>query len=112
MPPVNRRPSSGYRSATPSGRRRRKLPSIPRTISFRRGTKIGAKSSPWRSSQNVTKLMTLSRKQENLSIQFREEFDFQNMGYDAGSSPMLLRINLNDPVNGGSIPAPLPFKND
>lgn len=75
-------------------------------IRFRRGTKIGAKARGARSAQNVTKITTLSRKTENLSIQFREEFDFQNMGYDAGSSPMLLRVNLNDPVNGGSAPAP------
>lgn len=73
---------------------------------FQLGTKIGASSRARRGAQNVTRISTFSRKQENLSIQYREEFDFTNMGYDAGSSPCLIRVNLNDPVIGGTAPAP------
>lgn len=73
---------------------------------FQLGSRIGSSARAQRSAQNVTKISTFSRKEENLSIQFREEFDFQNMGSDAGSSPTLIRVNLNDPVLGGLSPAP------
>ena len=94
MPPVFRRKKAH------KGVRRKPL------RRFQLGSKIGTNSRARRGAQNVTRISTFSRKEENLSIQFREEFDFQNMGYDAGSSPCLLRVNLNDPVLGGSVPSP------
>lgn len=63
----------------------------------------GSKS---RSNQNVTKLTTYSNKSENLKIQFREEFDFSNMGGKAGSSPCLIRVDMNNPFRGLSDPDP------
>lgn len=75
-----------------------------RAFRYKRGTKIGASSRGKKGVQNVTQLTTLSRKTENLSISFREEFDFTSMGHNAGSSPMLLRVRLNNPVAGGPTP--------
>lgn len=90
------------------GRRRR--PRVPR-IRFRKGTAISSMRRGKSRNQNVIKLSTLSRKTENLSISFREQFDFQNMGYDAGSSPCLIRANLNNPVAGGPVPPPQEHNN-
>lgn len=55
-----------------------------------------------RSTQNVTRLTTLSRKEENVSISFREELDFSNMGGEAGSSPCVIRADLMNPTVGGT----------
>ena len=55
-----------------------------------------------RTVNNVTKLTTLSRKEENVSISFREELDFSNMGGEAGSSPCVIRANLMNPCVGGT----------
>lgn len=56
----------------------------------------------YKSRMNITKLTTLSRKEENVSISFREQLDFSNMGGEAGSCPTVIRCNLNNPVVGGS----------
>lgn len=58
-----------------------------------------------RSAGNTIALSTLSKKQENLSISYRELIEFDDMGGDNGSTPALLRINLNNPVTGGDTPA-------
>jgi hypothetical protein len=91
----------GKRSAYVPGSRRNKS----RKFKFKKGTKIGTTSRGKSSPLNVIKLTTYSRKSENLSIEYREELDFTSMGYAAGSSPMLMRVNLNNPVVGGSTQA-------
>jgi hypothetical protein len=70
--------------------------------------KTGSKSagSARKGNQNIIMLKTLSNKSENLSISFRETFDFTNMGGRAGSTPMLLRVSMNNPFRGGVNPAP------
>lgn len=75
-----------------------------KTFRYKKGTKIGAKRRATRGTMNTIRLTTLSRKQENVSISYREEYDFTQMGYDAGSSPTMLRVSLNDPVLGGENP--------
>jgi len=107
MPPVTRprrlapgfwrgSTSRGGRSAAPRFRRQ-----------YRKGTKIGARKRAVRGQGNVIKLTTLSKKQEMVSIEYRETFDMQSMGYGAASAtqplqtPFLLRTNLNNPVIGG-----------
>lgn len=57
-----------------------------------------------KSNANTIALSTVSRKTEKLRIHYRELIDFQNMGGDAGSTPSLIRINLNNPVIGGTTP--------
>lgn len=106
MPSIRRYPRPPAAAAPYRAPRRRNIRSR-RASNFRykRGTKIGANSRGKKGVQNVTQLTTLSRKTENLSISFREEFDFTEMGTDAGSSPMLLRVRLNNPVAGGPTPA-------
>lgn len=59
-----------------------------------------------RGNANTIALTTVSRKSEKLSISYRELIDFSNMGGDAGSTPALIRINLNNPVIGGNVPPP------
>lgn len=55
---------------------------------------------------NVIMLKTLSNKTENLSISYKESFDFTNMGGKAGSTPCLIRVSMNDPFRGGVAPMP------
>lgn len=57
-----------------------------------------------RSQSNVIALSTLSKKSENLSISYREMVEFSDMGGDNGSTPAIIRINLNNPVIGGPAP--------
>ena len=57
-----------------------------------------------RSNANTIAISTVSRKSERLKINYREMVDFSDMGGDAGSTPALLRINLNNPVIGGFTP--------
>lgn len=110
MPPIRRYAGplmKGQRSAYVKGtrrnvRRHRYHAGPPRRFRFKKGTRIGARSRGTQSRNNVLKLTTFSRKTENLSIQYREELDMTNMGYAAGSSPFLVRVNLNNPVIGGS----------
>ena len=59
-----------------------------------------------RSAGNTIALSTLSKKSENLSISYRELVEFTDMGGDNGSTPVIVRVNLNNPVIGGSTPAP------
>ena len=84
---------------------------------FRSGSRRSPRSAPRASSrrlpitksrgaQNVTKLSTFSNREEHLKIQFREEFDFSSMGGQAGSSPVLIRVDLNNPFRGLSNPIP------
>lgn len=103
MPPVRKYAGPlmpGKRSAYVPGTRRNR-----RKFKFKKGTKIGSTSRGKSSSLNVIKLTTYSRKSENLSIEYREELDMTSMGSDAGSSPFLMRVNLNNPVVGGSTQA-------
>lgn len=101
MPPIRRYAGPlmpGQRSAYVRGTRKNR----PRRFRFKKGTKIGASRRGTRPTQNVLKLTTFSKKVENLSIEYREELDMTNMGYGAGSSPFLIRVNLNNPVIGGT----------
>lgn len=101
MPPVRKYAGPlqpGKRSAYVPGTRRNK----PRTFKFKKGTKIGSSKRGKSSPLNVIRLTTYSRKSENLSIEYREELNMTQMGYNAGSSPFLMRVNLNNPVVGGT----------
>lgn len=101
MPPVRRYAGPlmpGQRSAYVPGSRRNK----PRQFKFKKGTKIGSTARAKRGTANNIKLTTYSRKTENISIEYREELDMTNMGSDAGSSPFLCRVDLNNPVIGGT----------
>jgi hypothetical protein len=103
MPPVRKYAGPlmpGKRSAYVPGTRRNR-----RKFKFKKGTKIGTTGRGKSSSLNVIKLTTYSRKAENLSIEYREQLDMTSMGYDAGSSPFLMRVNLNNPVVGGATQA-------
>lgn len=82
---------------------RRRLPQVQRQR-YRVGSK--APSFAKKGNQNVIMLKTLSNKQENLSISYRETFDFTNMGGKAGSTPCLIRVSMNDPFRGGVAPIP------
>lgn len=75
-----------------------------KTFRYKRGTSRGATSGKKANSNNIS-LTTLSKKQENLSISYREMVDFLDMGGDNGSSPAVIRVNLNNPVSGGDSPA-------
>lgn len=102
MPPIRKYHGPlqpGKRSAYVKGTRRNRS---RRGFRFKKGTKIGTSRRGKHSLNNVLKINTFSRKVENLSIQYREELDFTNMGYGAGSSPCLMRVNLNNPVIGGN----------
>ncbi|AJP36365.1 putative capsid protein [Avon-Heathcote Estuary associated circular virus 6] len=70
---------------------------------YRTGTKRG-RTTAARRNGNTIALTTLSRKQENLSISYREMLEFNDMGGDNGSTPCLIRVNLNNPVIGGATP--------
>lgn len=83
---------------------RRPLPRVPRGMAYRTGSR--AKSFVKKGNMNVIKLKTLSNKTENLSISYRESFDFTNMGGKAGSTPCLIRVSMNDPFRGGVAPVP------
>lgn len=72
---------------------------------YRKGNNRFPQSRGRRGAGNTIALTTLSRKQENLSISYRELVEFNDMGGDNGSTPALLRINLNNPVSGGDNPA-------
>lgn len=101
MPPIRKYHGPlmpGQRSAYVKGTRRNRR----RGFRFKKGTKIGSKRRGKHSLNNVLKINTFSRKVENLSIEYREELDFTSMGYAAGSSPCLMRVNLNNPVVGGN----------
>lgn len=105
MPPVGRKYAGplqpGKKSAYVPGTRRNK----PRLRNYRKGTRIGTNRRGKQSQNNVIKLTTYSRKAENLSIEYREEINPSQMGYAAGSSPFVMRVNLNNPVVGGTVQA-------
>ena len=95
LPPGFWRGSTSRRSAAPRFRRQ-----------YRKGTKIGARKRAVRGQGNVIKLTTLSKKQEMVSIEYREQLDMQSMGYGTTANPLqtpfLLRTNMNNPVIGGT----------
>jgi len=84
--------------------RRRRLPARPvhrtRNFHYVKGSSRNAAGGR-KGNMNVTQLSTLSRKEENVSISFREQLDFSNMGGEAGSSPCVIRADLMNPVVGG-----------
>lgn len=93
------------------------MPAVPKTPSKPKGSKSKktkkqifasnkSKGSKSKGINNVTKLTTYSNKSEKLSIQFREQFDFRGMGGKAGSSPCLIRVDMNNPFKGLSNPDP------
>lgn len=106
MPPVTRPrrlPAGFWRGSTSRGGRS----AAPRfRKQYRKGTKIGARKRATRGQGNVIKLTTLSKKQEMVSIEYREQLDMQSMGYGDASTPLqtpfLLRTNMNNPVIGGT----------
>lgn len=102
MPPIRRYP---FRYSKPRNvaqmEHNRRYRNKKRRFRYKRGNKR-TYFSVGRSNQNVTKLTTLSRKEENVSISFREQLDFSNMGGQAGQTPCLIRGNLNCPTIGGS----------
>lgn len=75
-----------------------------KTFRYRKGNSR-ASSSGRKSTGNTIQLTTLSRKSEDVSIDFRELFDFSSMGGDNGSTPTILRVDLNNPVAGGPTPS-------
>lgn len=102
MPPIRKYHGPlqpGKRSAYVPGTRRNK----PRLRNYKKGTRIGTNKRGKQTNLNTIKLTTYSRKSENLSIEYREELDMSSMGYAAGSSPFLVRVNLNNPVIGGTV---------
>lgn len=108
MPPVTPRRRLFQTPARRSSARRSAAPKFRKM--YKRGTKIGASSRAKRGQQNVIKLTTLSKKQEMVSISYREQFDMNSMGYGAAAStnplqtPFLLRTDLNNPCIGGPPP--------
>ena len=102
MPPIRRYP---FRYARPRNTRQmehnRLYRNKKRRFRYKRGNKR-TYFSVGRGTQNVTKLTTLSRKEENVSISFREQLDFSNMGGEAGSSPCIIRADLMNPTVGGA----------
>lgn len=96
MPPVTRRTrKAGRKSKNKTGRV---------NFRYRKGNNRVRQSRGRRSNGNTIALSTLSRKSEKLSISFREFLEFNDMGGDNGSTPSLIRINLNNPVIGGDNP--------
>lgn len=93
MPPIRK-----YHGPRRPGEHSAKVTKGRKKFRYQRGTKIGASRRATRGNMNTIKLTTLSRKTENISISYREELDFTQMGYDAGSSPTLIRANLNNCV--------------
>lgn len=69
--------------------------------------KTGSKSigSARKGNMNVIQLKTLSNRVENLSISYRESIDFTSMGGKAGSTPTLIRVDMNNPFSGLVNPA-------
>lgn len=95
MPPTRR-----YAGPRRPGEMSAKVTKSRKTFKYKTGTKrAGARGA--KSNMNVTRLSTLSRKEENVSISFREQLDFSNMGGEAGSSPCVIRADLMNPVVGG-----------
>lgn len=93
MPPIRTR---GIRSAMKKARKKKPQNKFRYVKGTNRFARRGVKGN-----MNVTRLTTLSRKEENVSISFREQLDFSNMGGEAGSSPCVIRANLMNPTVGG-----------
>ena len=93
MPPIGRK----YQGPLRRGEHSAKV-TKSKTFRYKRGNRIGANRRATRGTMNTIKLTTLSKKQENVSISYREELDFTQMGYDAGSCPTLIRAHLSNCV--------------
>lgn len=52
---------------------------------------------------SIIPLRTLSAKSQTVSIAYRKTLDFTNMGYDAGSTPCIIKIDLNNPTIGQNL---------
>lgn len=104
MPPVSRLTKAQRARALREGRvsisRRKNKPGFR----YRKGNNRFPQGRGVRSAGNTIALSTLSRKQENLSISFREMLECNDMGGDNGSTPFICRVNLNNPVIGGDNP--------
>ena len=100
MPPTSRSQDDRSKKAKRKGKKHHR----PRANDSR--TLRNSQSRGTRSNANTIGLSTVSRKAEKLKIHYREMIDFENMGGDAGSTPALIRINLNNPVIGGPVPPP------
>lgn len=99
MPPARRKYAGPRRPGEHSAK-------VTKTKNFR--YKVGSnrvrQSRGGKSNSNTIALSTLSKKSENLSISYRELVEFTDMGGDNGSTPAIIRINLNNPVIGGDNP--------
>lgn len=98
MPPI-RYP---YRYMNPKTAAQRRVNRNYKRKKFRyvKGNKRGG-NKQYKSRMNVTRLTTLSRKEENVSISFREQLDFSNMGGEAGSCPCVIRADCMNATVGG-----------
>jgi hypothetical protein len=91
---AQRRRNAAAKRIQRAWRRRRK------TFKYPKGTSYKAKS--YRGN-NIIPLRTLSAKQQTVSISYRKSIDFTNMGYDAGSTPCIIKIDLNNPTIGQNL---------
>lgn len=71
-----------------------------KTFRYPKGTAFKAKSFR---GNNIIPLRTLSAKQQTVSISYRKSIDFSSMGYGAGSTPAIIKIDLNNPTIGQSL---------
>ena len=106
MPPVTRLTAAQRARALREGRVSVRKRGGRSTFRYRKGTNRLPQGRGVRRSGNTIALSTLSKKQENLSISYRELVEFNDMGGDNGSTPAIIRVDLMNPVTGGSTPAP------
>ena len=57
-----------------------------------------------RMTASIIPVKTYSNKQETVDMEYRCLLDFSNMGGKNGSTPTLIRINMNNPLIGGTSP--------
>lgn len=106
MPPITRLTKAQRARALREGRVSVRKRGGRSNFRYRKGNNRLPQGRGVRSAGNTIALSTLSKKSENLSISYRELVEFTDMGGDNGSTPAIVRINLNNPVIGGSTPAP------
>lgn len=104
MPPVSRLSKAQRERMLRQGKVRVSRSGGKPQFRYRKGNNRRAQRRGVRGSGNTIALSTLSKKQENLSISYRELLEFQDMGGDNGSTPCIVRVNLNNPVIGGDAP--------
>lgn len=105
MPPVSRLTAAQRARLLRQGKVRVSKRKGRTQFRYRKGNNRFPQNRGVRGSGNTIALSTLSKKQENLSISYRELLEFNDMGGDNGSTPVLIRCNLNNPVDGGDLPA-------